>query len=738
MFVKVLKRLAFCFLLVSLFNPVSVIAEKRISVKGREQRIEEYQSRFACYYSKKEKKSFFGQLTRDGTTWYQIDPEALKDRKRAFKKKLQKLSLRLQRLEVRKLGLLAKNLVTEAALTVVSVRIEKTEQRFQKLLSRLRYIRECVRKCAQFGPKKKTPKPKPSPKGKKTPTPTPSSTPPSIATATPTPTSTVPKSSTTPTSTPIATATPTPTSIPATPVSTATPSGSPPPAVTCNLFVSTNGNDSNPGTSSSPFRTVQRGVDLAQAGDTVCVKGGVYNARVQSKRDGSASARITIASAPGETATIDGTGLTFGIYSGLISIQHSHHRIIGFEIINSTGYGIGIGGNGTHLHILSNHIHDNNVTSAIFASISDRVTDFLIQGNKVEDNGRGITLWNANGAVIDNNEVLRNTKQSSGNYDGIQFGGQNAAASRVIVSNNTVKFNGKPGGSDEIDGCGGNQTLICEKILIENNTIEGDVGSVKIMNEHPAGEYFILRKNSMTGVGIVVYQYPTRIFVYNNTIVDSGHAFFLWDNPNNGPAPRSLGGAVFKNNAGIGSTSYMLLSVGEIDLTPQSVDLNYNVYKFTDRGIGWGSNVFNTQLADPQGQAAFVAYQNTGQDPSSKRTTLPYTSIFEDYNYNDYRPRAGSPLIDAGGDLTFAVGSGSGNVITVDEARYFMDGWGLVQGDKIVVGSNGAVGITAIDYQSNSITLDSSISWNNLDSVNLDGFTVGAGPDAGAFEYGQP
>src|SRR5262245_63706428 len=41
-------------------------------------------------------------------------------------------------------------------------------------------------------------------------------------------------------------------------------------------YVAPTGNDSNPGTMTSPFATIQRGHDVAAAGDTVWIRGGTY------------------------------------------------------------------------------------------------------------------------------------------------------------------------------------------------------------------------------------------------------------------------------------------------------------------------------------------------------------------------------------------------------------------------------------------------------------------------------
>jgi len=58
------------------------------------------------------------------------------------------------------------------------------------------------------------------------------------------------------------------------------------------LYVSPGGNDSGSGTVGSPFRTVQRAADLAQAGDLILVRPGVYRESVTMARSGTASQPI--------------------------------------------------------------------------------------------------------------------------------------------------------------------------------------------------------------------------------------------------------------------------------------------------------------------------------------------------------------------------------------------------------------------------------------------------------------
>jgi hypothetical protein len=59
------------------------------------------------------------------------------------------------------------------------------------------------------------------------------------------------------------------------------------PAPTCtgDFYVDVTGSNTNPGTSGSPFRTVQKGLDTATAGQTVCVRPGTYQERVLFKQN---------------------------------------------------------------------------------------------------------------------------------------------------------------------------------------------------------------------------------------------------------------------------------------------------------------------------------------------------------------------------------------------------------------------------------------------------------------------
>ncbi len=120
-------------------------------------------------------------------------------------------------------------------------------------------------------------------------------------------------------------------------------------------YVSTTGDDSNPGTESQPWRTIQHAAETMTAGDTVLIRGGVYNERVFTTLSGNTTdGYITFSAYPNETPVIDGTGVTTGDNGFVIS--HSYIKLIGLEIRNWDENGIWIE-NAGHMEISDCEVH---------------------------------------------------------------------------------------------------------------------------------------------------------------------------------------------------------------------------------------------------------------------------------------------------------------------------------------------------------------------------------------------
>jgi hypothetical protein len=76
--------------------------------------------------------------------------------------------------------------------------------------------------------------------------------------------------------------------------------------VTCDLVASPLGSNSNAGTLTKPWATVDKLANGLKAGQTGCLRGGVYQRDVTINRGGTSSAPTTITSFPGERATVIG------------------------------------------------------------------------------------------------------------------------------------------------------------------------------------------------------------------------------------------------------------------------------------------------------------------------------------------------------------------------------------------------------------------------------------------------
>ncbi len=157
------------------------------------------------------------------------------------------------------------------------------------------------------------------------------------------------------------------------PAVTPTPSTPTPPTRTFTTsghvyYVSLSGNDANAGTRASPYRTLPKGVRALAPGDTLYVRGGTYllRSRLSVECSGTASAPITIASYPGETAIVSGDVNRNGVcdvtdtptkqrYGSLIRIAGGYVRLKNLKVAYSGGRGIFT--TGKHDVISGNSVH---------------------------------------------------------------------------------------------------------------------------------------------------------------------------------------------------------------------------------------------------------------------------------------------------------------------------------------------------------------------------------------------
>lgn len=237
-------------------------------------------------------------------------------------------------------------------------------------------------------------------------------------------------------------------------------------------YVSTSGSDSNLGTLLKPWKTIQKAVNTAKGGDTVNVRAGVYNERVdlsgttgvEGKSGDAVSGYITYQSFPGETAILDGSVFTdwgAGFMSGKWVPSGSERamnyiKIYGLEIRNYPESGVFFENNrkaGPDGSVASHHIIiENNVfknckagqASILFEggdqAVGGEGHDFIVRGNTVENSGaHGIKFTGDEPTVINRehiyNSVIENNIVYGSGYIGIHV---STGHYNITVRNNTV------------------------------------------------------------------------------------------------------------------------------------------------------------------------------------------------------------------------------------------------------------------------------------------------------------
>ncbi|MDQ3565563.1 MAG: Ig-like domain-containing protein, partial [Pseudomonadota bacterium] len=224
-------------------------------------------------------------------------------------------------------------------------------------------------------------------------------------------------------------------------------------------YVAPSGSNSNPGTEALPFATLQKGHDVAAAGDTIFMRGGTYTftAMTTFTRDGTSGNLIKVFNYPGETPVIDASNQPTGTFrAGVIAMENaSWWHIKGLELKNGPINGIfaggsssnnifennnihhmgrlatGGGGKGSGIHvycqlcsssvtahsnlILNNDVHDNDNALDSDGGDANGIqmvttgTGNVIRGNRAWRNSDdGIDAWTSPAMLIENNWVWEN------------------------------------------------------------------------------------------------------------------------------------------------------------------------------------------------------------------------------------------------------------------------------------------------------------------------------------------
>jgi hypothetical protein len=237
-------------------------------------------------------------------------------------------------------------------------------------------------------------------------------------------------------------------------------------------YVATSGNDVNPGTQTSPLRTVTKGLSVLRAGDTLYIRGGTYSEGIDSNSlsiptGSSWSDAPRIAAYSGETVVVAGrmnlaapsslgqSEIRYLIFDGLKFTSSStpvdmwgaaHHiRIQNCEIYGATGInsGMGMQPNNSNIapsfiELIATKIYNNGTGGSsgltghgIYGATNNSIFDRI----EVYNNGdHGIQLYSEYITPSDNT-IKNSTFRDNGTGSGI------SGAPIVVYGNNNLVFN---------------------------------------------------------------------------------------------------------------------------------------------------------------------------------------------------------------------------------------------------------------------------------------------------------
>lgn len=456
------------------------------------------------------------------------------------------------------------------------------------------------------------------------------------------------------------------------------------------FYVSTTGNDSNPGTQTAPWQTVQHAADTARAGSTVNVRGGVYEELVSIKASGNGTdGFITFRSYPGETAILDAEHLTPSGRQGVLTIHNqSYVRIEGFEIRNFrtaehrlTPLGISILGAGSHIELLKNNVHHieqtfngrdapgrggNGFGIAVYGTDAKTpISDLIIDGNEVHHLQTGSSESLVVNGNVTNFRITHNVVHDNNNIGIDIIGFERTAPDPAVdqardglVSGNLVyriTSRGNPAYGDEqnSDGIyvdGGT------RVLIEQNVMHDVDFGIELASEHKdrATSYITARNNLIyhshtAGVSIGGYApergHTEHCTVVNNTLYDddtsgtgSGEFKMQWN----------MAGNIFANNiVYAGTRCLMTVNKSQVDKNQPPVNIDYNLYYCAS-----GANASTWEEISDHLTGFDKYVKSTGNDRHS-RFLDPH---FVDPAKNDFHLRSDSPALAAGAIERMPVG----------------------------------------------------------------------------------
>ncbi len=442
------------------------------------------------------------------------------------------------------------------------------------------------------------------------------------------------------------------------------------------------GKDTSSGSINAPWKTLSKAITSVNAGDKIYIRGGTYS-KTQfyasgislfqwkaTHRLGRAGAPITLQSYPGEKVIIDGKNSPYFIYFLGVSGYNGHYVVVReLEFRNFKGVAIG-----------ANLVRNLTIDSCILRNFADQQAG-------------GIGTIDSERLIIKNSR-FENMGVSDDHMHAIYV---SKGTKKLLLEGNY--FRGTSGHS--VHGYGhGDSTRSYEGLIIRRNT------SINPWAVHV-----------LVGAGS-----STNTYIYQNTFFSTHKPYPSRDSLDTVTGV-SIGTGThknfhIKNNIGYGP---MRVAMVNIRATAVNLTMTHNLFFNT-----------NDQNRDYSFSGIFYSLANFLKSKGYGANSFSMNPRFVSESNLNLNLTSASPVINKGTFLTTTKSAGSGRSLPVIDSRYFNDGFDMVPGDLIQVGST-QVRIVSINSSQHILNLDRSISWTSGQGVALP--YKGTRPDMGAYEF---
>jgi len=260
--------------------------------------------------------------------------------------------------------------------------------------------------------------------------------------------------------------------------------------ISCTYYTSPSGSDEKPGTLAEPWKTLQKAFDTATAGQTVCLRGGIYHQYVDAsagfnqveKRSGAPEKPILFTNYPGEIAEIQGSTKVYGSYitfrgapndtrncsathpCGLIFEGSSGYVLNAVSIMNSSGPG----------HVAFDHveIRKGNYHAGLYQEgCNNAITGSYVHDNGIQDRNEDNGIyWSKTPADCKNGGLIANNLVEHNFSKGIQlYAGASASTPAYVTACGNISVNNGAQGAV----IWGDYNTFVDNILYNNNEIAG-------------------------------------------------------------------------------------------------------------------------------------------------------------------------------------------------------------------------------------------------------------------------